>query len=396
MRVAIVTESFPPDVNGVANSVVRVADHLRARGHEPLVVAPAPAAGCRSVVGALPYPVVRVPSVPMPGYPAFRLGLPSRRIAAALRAHRTDVVHLASPFFLGGTGSRVTTRLGLPSVAVYQTDVAAYARLYRFGWGGRTAWRWLRQIHNSAGRTLAPSTAAATALLANGIRRVWLWRRGVDAVRFDASHRSAALRRALAPNGAVIVGYVGRIAAEKRLDLLAPIARRNGVRLVIVGAGPAEEQVRAALPGAVFLGARHGGQLARLYASFDIFAHAGPFETFGQTIQEAMASGLPVVAPAAGGPVDLVTHDSTGFLVPPFDAAALGAAVARLVEDPEMRVSFGAAARAEVAARTWAAIGDELIDHYVASLGDGPTVSGAVHSGGKPVTPRVPLLGGGA
>ncbi|GIJ57959.1 glycosyltransferase family 4 protein [Virgisporangium aurantiacum] len=385
MRVAIVTESFPPDVNGVANSVVRVADHLRARGHEPLVVAPAPAAGCRSVAGPLPYPVVRVPSVPMPGYPAFRLGLPSRRIAAALRAHHTDVVHLASPFFLGGTGSRVTTRLGLPSVAVYQTDVAAYARLYRFGWGERTAWRWLRQIHNSAGRTLAPSTAAATALLANGIRRVWLWRRGVDAVRFDASHRSAALRRALAPNGEVIVGYVGRVAAEKRLDLLAPIARQKGVRLVIVGAGPAEEQARAALPGAVFLGARHGGQLARLYASFDVFAHAGPFETFGQTIQEAMASGLPVVAPAAGGPVDLVTHDRTGFLVPAFDAAALGAAVAKLVEDPELRASFGAAARAEVAARTWAAIGDELIDHYV-----------AVHSGGLPAAPRVSLLGGGA
>jgi phosphatidylinositol alpha 1,6-mannosyltransferase len=397
MRVAIVTESFPPDVNGVANSVVRVADHLRARGHEPLVVAPAPAAGCRSVTGQLPYPVVRVPSVPMPGYPAFRLGLPSRRIAAALRAHRTDVVHLASPFFLGGTGSRVAARLGLPSVAVYQTDVAAYARLYRyFGWGESAAWRWLRQIHNGAGRTLAPSTAAATALLANGIRRVWLWRRGVDAVRFDPSHRSAALRRALAPNDEVIVGYVGRIAAEKRLDLLAPVARRKGVRLVIVGAGPAEEQVRAALPGAVFLGARHGGQLARLYASFDVFAHAGPFETFGQTIQEAMASGLPVVAPAAGGPVDLVTHGSTGFLVPPFDAAALGAAVAKLVEDPELRAAFGAAGRAEVAARTWAAVGDELIDHYVASLGDRSTVSGAVHSGGVPATPRVSVLGGGA
>lgn len=396
MRVAIVTESFPPDVNGVANSVVRVADHLRARGHEPLVVAPAPAAGCRDVVGPLPYPVVRVPSVPMPGYPAFRLGLPHGRVAAALRAHRTDVVHLASPFVLGGTGARVAARLGLPSVAVYQTDVAAYARLYRLGWGERTAWRWLRRIHNSAGRTLAPSTAAATALLANGVRRVWLWRRGVDAVRFDPSFRSAALRRALAPNDEVIVGYVGRLAAEKRVDLLAPIARRRGVRLVIVGSGPAEGALRRALPDAVFLGSRRGGQLARLYASFDIFAHAGPFETFGQTIQEAMASGLPVVAPAAGGPVDLVTHGRTGFLVPPFDASALGAAVARLASDPQLRAQFGAAARAEVAARTWASIGDELIGHYLASLGASPTVPAAVHSGGMPAAPRVSLLGGDA
>lgn len=382
MRVAIVTESFPPDVNGVANSVVRVAEHLCARGHEPLVVAPAPSAGCRDVVGRLPYPVVRVPSVPMPGYPAFRLGLPSRRIAAALKAHRTDVVHLASPFFLGGAGARVTAKLGLPSVAVYQTDVAAYARLYRLGWGERTAWRWLRQIHNSAGRTLAPSTVTATALLAHGIRRVWLWRRGVDAIRFDPAQRSAALRRALAPNGEVIVGYVGRIAAEKRLDLLAPIARQKGVRLVIVGAGPAQQQARRAMPEAVFLGARRGGQLARLYASFDVFAHAGPFETFGQTIQEAMASGVPVVAPAAGGPVDLVTHDRTGFLVPPFDASALSTAVSKLVEDPALRASFGAAARAEVEGRTWAAVGDELIGHYI-----------AVHSGLVPVPPRVSLHG---
>lgn len=386
MRVAIVTESFPPDVNGVANSVVRVADHLRARGHEPLVVAPAPSAGCRDVTGRLPYPVVRVPSVPMPGYPNFRLGLPSRRIAAAIQEHRTDVVHLASPFFLGGTGARVTARLGLPSVAVYQTDVAAYARLYRyFGWGESTAWRWLRQIHNGAGRTLAPSTAAATALLSHGIRRVWLWRRGVDAVRFDPSHRSATLRKALAPNGEVIVGYVGRLAAEKRIDLLAPVARQRGVRLVVVGSGPAEEPLRRALPDAVFLGARRGGQLARLYASFDVFAHAGPFETFGQTIQEAMASGLPVVAPAAGGPLDLVTHDRTGFLVPPFDAAALGTAVAKLVEDPELRREFGAAARAEVESRTWAAVGDELIGHYI-----------GVHSGTLPVPPRVSLHGDAA
>ena len=122
-----------------------------------------------------------------------------------------------------------------------------------------------------------------------------------------------------------------------------------------------------------------------LTRNWTVHAEGSVLVEFGQTIQEAMASGLPVVAPAAGGPVDLVTHDRTGFLVPPFDAAALGAAVARLASDPELRASFGAAARAEVAARTWAAIGDELIDHYV-----------AVHSGGMPVAPRVPALGGGA
>ncbi|GII25522.1 glycosyltransferase family 4 protein [Planosporangium mesophilum] len=373
MRIAIITESFPPDVNGVAHSVVRVAEHLLSRGHTPLVIAPQPASGCRAVTGQLPYPVIRVPSLPTPGYPSFRLGLPSRRIAAALREHRADLVHLASPFVLGARGVSVARGLGLPTVAVYQTDVPAYAALYRgFGWGEEAAWRWLRRIHNAADRTLAPSTATATALMGHDIERVWLWRRGVDAARFTPQLRSPALRSALAPGGEVIVGYVGRLAPEKRVDLLAPVTRLPGVRVVIVGDGPARASLRRAMPDAVFLGARHGGQLARLYASFDVFAHTGPYETFGQTVQEALASGLPVVAPAAGGPLDLVEPGRTGYLVPPCDAAALTGAVAGLVADPARRAEFGANARAAVEGRGWAAVGDELIGHYVAVHGGSP------------------------
>src|SRR5689334_23176265 len=126
MRVAIITESFAPDINGVAHSVLRVAEHLAVRGHQPLVVAPEPASGTARVAGPVPYPVIRVPSVPMPGYRTFRLGLPSRRLPEALLRHGTDVVHLASPFFLGARGSAVAQRLELPHVAVYQTDVPSY------------------------------------------------------------------------------------------------------------------------------------------------------------------------------------------------------------------------------------------------------------------------------
>ncbi len=378
MRIAIITESFSPDVNGVAHSVVRVAEHLLSRGHEPLVIAPQPASGRRAVTGPMPYPVIRVPSLPTPGYSGFRLGLPSRRIAATLREYRTDLVHLASPFVLGARGVSVARGLQLPVVAVYQTDIPGYAGAYRVGWGEEAAWRWIRRIHNAADRTLAPSSATATALHSHGIERVWLWRRGVDAGRFDPAQRSAALRRALAPKGEILVGYVGRLASEKRVDLLAPVTKLPGVRVVIVGDGPARPALAKALPGAVFLGERRGGQLARLYASFDVFAHTGPYETFGQTIQEALASGLPVVAPAAGGPLDLVDHGRTGYLVPPCDATALTEAVAALVGDPARRVEFGANARAAVEGRSWAAIGDELIGHYV-----------AVHSGGLPAPLRI-------
>lgn len=167
----------------------------------------------------------------------------------------------------------------------------------------------------------------------------------------------------------MIVGYVGRLAAEKRLDLLAGVAALPGVRLVIVGAGPAEAAARRALPAAVFLGQRQGGELARLYASLDVFVHSGPHETFGNTLQEAAASGLPVVAPAAGGPLDLVEHGVTGFLVPPGDAAAIAAAVCELAADPGLRAAQGAAARLAVLGRTWPRRCAELTGHYQAALG---------------------------
>ncbi|MFZ4239967.1 glycosyltransferase family 4 protein [Streptomyces murinus] len=362
MRVVIVTESFPPDVNGVAHCALQTARHLVDRGHHPLVVAPAPAPGTSPDTDA-PCPVVRIPSLPLPGYPQVRVALPSRRLAAALVTHRPDVVHLASPFVLGARGMAAAARLGLPAVAVYQTDLAGYARTY-MGAGEAAAWRRIRSVHAAADRTLAPSSAALGDLETHGVPRVRLWPRGVDTVRFRPDRRDEALRRELAPNGELIVGYVGRLAPEKHVELLAGVCALDGVRLVVVGDGPSHAHLTEALPGAVFLGRRTGDDLARIFASLDVFAHTGPFETFCQTVQEAMASGVPVVAPAVGGPLDLVDHGRTGLLVPPRDAEAVQGAVRSLAEDPARRIGFGAAARTLVEGRTWAAMGDRLIGHY--------------------------------
>ncbi|MGC5020442.1 glycosyltransferase family 4 protein [Micromonospora sp. DT47] len=372
MRIAIVTESFPPDVNGVAHSVVRTAEHLVARGHEPIVIAPAPPGARRRPADRLPYPVVRIPSMPLPRYQGFRLGMPSARLSDALLGHAPDVVHLASPFVLGARAATLAQRHALPTVAVYQTDVASYARAYRVGWGEAAAWRRLAEIHNSAQRTLAPSTRAAADLIANGVRRIWLWGRGVDAERFRPDKRCAVLRRSLAPGGEVLVGYVGRLAPEKRVDLLEATSRLPGVRVVVAGDGPARRQLERSLPGVNFLGVQHGEGLARLYASLDVFVHTGPHETFGQTVQEAAASGLAVVAPASGGPVDLVEPGVTGLLVPPGDPTALADAVAGLAADADLRVAYGAAARRAVSRRSWTAVGDELIGHYEAVLSGVP------------------------
>src|SRR3984957_15319690 len=345
MRIAIITESFPPDVNGVAHCVVRVAENLVRKGHHPLVIAPDAGRG-PDVDHQFPYPVERVPSVPLPGYPTFRLGLPTPATRKAIVRHRTDVVHLASPVALGAWGTRVARAEHLPTIAVYQTDLPSYARAYHLGRATEAfAWRWLRDIHNTAGRTLAPSSMTAAALDAHGIERGWLWGRGADPERFHPHLRDERLRASLAPGGEVIVGYVGRLAIEKRVDLLAAVAALPGVKLAITGGGPMEEELRAALPSAAFLGMRYGADLARIYASLDVFVHTGPFETFGQTIQEAAASGLPVIAPAAGGPRDLVDDGATGYLIPPGDPGALAAAVRALAADPALRARLGAAAR---------------------------------------------------
>ncbi|GIM92895.1 GDP-mannose-dependent alpha-mannosyltransferase [Paractinoplanes toevensis] len=344
--------------------MVRAAEHLLRRGHQPLVIAPQPPPALRDVRVDVPYPVVRIASLPMPGYPQIRLGLPTPAMTGAMRAHGTDVVHLASPFVLGAWGMAAARSLRLPTVAVYQTDVAAYARAYRVGMTEGAAWRWIRTLHNAASRTLVPSTESRAALGAHGVERIHLWRRGVDDVQFHPDRRSVAMRRVLAPDGEVVVGFVGRLAVEKQIDLLADVSRTPGVRLVIVGDGPAGPALRKALPEAKFLGVRRGLQLARIYASFDIFAHTGPYETFGQAVQEAMASGLPVVAPNAGGPVDLVQHGRTGYLVRPFESEGFTSAVLSLVQDASLRAAFGAAGRQAIEGRSWSAVGDELIEHY--------------------------------
>jgi phosphatidylinositol alpha 1,6-mannosyltransferase len=368
MRVAIVSEAFLPVVNGVSNSVCRVAEHLRVTGHEAMVVAPG--TGPDSYQGA---PVVRVPALDLPVVDSLPIGVPTRRVFTALREFAPDVVHLASPVIVGARGMWAARQLGLPTVAVFQTDVAGFASSYGLGFAARTAWRWTRWLHSAADRTLAPSSSAAQALAEHGIPRVHRWPRGVDTARFRPSRRDEELRSQLAPGGELLVGYVGRLAPEKSVTRLAALSATPGVRLVVVGDGPGRGELQRRLPDAAFLGFLAGDELARAYASLDVFAHTGPHETFCQAVQEALASGLPVLAPDAGGPRDLVTPGRTGFLLPPYDDRAFGeglrGAVATLAADPAMRERFGAAARRSVLGRTWPAVCDELLGHYAEVIG---------------------------
>jgi len=372
MRVAIVTETFLPVINGVSNSVMRVVEHLLRRGHQPLVIAPG--AGPDSYQGA---PVVRVPALDLPVVDSVPVGVPTRKVVTALRDFSPDVVHLASPVIVGARGLWAARRLGVPIVAVYQTDIAGFADSYGLGFAARTAWRWTRRVHSAADRTLAPSSSAAAALAAHGVPRVHRWGRGVDTAHFRPSRRDERFRAQLAPYGEMLVGFVGRLAPEKKVLRLSALQGIPGVRLVVVGDGPDRRQLAKQLPGAAFLGFKTGDELAQAYASLDVFVHTGPFETFCQTVQEALASGLPVIAPDAGGPRDLVAHGYTGFLLPETGCSdadeifgtALRAAVLTLANDPELCTRFGTAARRSVLRRTWPAVCDELLQHYAEVTG---------------------------
>ena len=363
MRVAIVAESFLPNVNGVTNSVLRVIEHCRRTGHEVLVIAPdtprgQPAAdkvheGIR---------VHRVPSRMIPTVTSLPLGVPRPRMVGVLRGFDPDVVHLASPALLGYGGLHAARHLGVPTIAVFQTDIAGFASSYGIGIASRAAWAWTRHLHKRADRTLAPSTAAMEDLVAHGIPRVYKWTRGVDVHGFAPSARDERLRRTWSEDGKPIVGFVGRLAPEKHVERLVGLAARTDLQVVVVGDGIDRLKLEKLMPTAVFTGALDGGALAAAYASMDVFVHPGEHETFCQAVQEAMASGLPVIAPDAGGPRDLVAPYRTGLLLPVNEfERRLPASVDHLVAQ---RRRYSSAARRSVLGRTWPVICDELFGHY--------------------------------
>ncbi len=358
LRVLVVTESFLPQVNGVTNSVCRVLDHLAAAGHHVEVVAPT---GPETYAG---FRVRHARGARLPFYKEFRIGLETRRrLRSVMEEFAPDVIHVASPAMLGHQAVRAAAELGIPVVAIYQTDLVGFAERYDLPGGTRAAAALTRRIHTQVDRTLVPSAASRDQLAGLGIARLHRWGRGVDLDLFGPTRRSDELRGRLAPDGELLLGYVGRLAPEKELGLLAHLRALPGTRLVVVGGGPEEFELKRRLPGAAFLGVLHGEELATAYASLDLFVHTGRHETYCQAAQEALASGVPVVAPRAGGPVDVVPP-TAGVLYEPGDGAALVTAVQDLVSEPLRRAALAAAARPAVVDRSWDAVNRVLVQHY--------------------------------
>lgn len=357
MRVAIVTESFLPRINGVTNSVIRIAGHLRRRGHEVVIICPD--SYLAEHFDGIPVRTVR--SVSLPGVADIDVFVGTRdHIEQLLQEFNPDVVHLASPFILGRAAAKAVSRLGIPCVAVFQTDVAGFANHYRLSAVASLAEDWLRRIHSGVDVTLAPSRASISYLEEIGVPRVRHWGRGVDLDLFNPLHRDVTLFE----ESRVVIGYVGRLAPEKNVAILQHIHADPRVQLVIIGDGPQREELRALLPNAVMTGRLMGTDLGRHVASLDVLVAPGEHETFCQVIQEGLAAGLPVVAPAAGGPLDLIEPAWNGVLYTPGDAADFIRKIEPLISDAALRNRLGQAARLSVAQRSWEAISDQLIAVY--------------------------------
>lgn len=368
-RVLIVTESFLPQINGVTNSVLRVLEHLQMRGCRADVIAPT---GPDHYAGAS---IHRIGGVDLPGYNGFTLGLATRRrLQELMQRLKPDVVHVSSPFLLGYAAVRAANNLQIPVVSIYQTDMVGFARRYRLGAAETLIKHRIRRIHIRSDLTLAPSTASIEQLEDLGVPRLRFWPRGIDTRRFAPERRSEELRRNLLGRGngsadaRVLIGYVGRLAKEKDLQHLQAVQGISGAKLVMIGEGPERDHLEHQLSDAVFLGAKHGEELAEIMASLDIFVHTGAEETFCQAVQEALASGVPVIGPDSGGLRDRIQHGVNGLHYAAGDTAELRTAVQELVACPGCRQEMGAWATRQLRNRSWTAVNDLLIDHYLDAI----------------------------
>jgi glycosyltransferase involved in cell wall biosynthesis len=372
VKLAIVSETFPPEINGVAMTFGVIARELGRRGHTVTVYRPR-----RSDLppgDAHPeYEEVALPGIPIPGYSLLRLGLPAGgRLRRRWGADRPDLVHVTTEGPLGASAVSAARALGIPVTSSFHTNFHAYARHYGLPLLGRTVLGWLRHVHNRTRRTFAPTAELCTELVGLGFRDLAVLSRGVDTRQFRPALRSAALRASWGtmPEDPVVV-HAGRMAAEKNYPLLfrayaAMRAANPRCRFVLVGDGPLRAGFERAQPGCIFTGFVPRDELARHYASADIYLHASLTETFGNVLTEAMASGLAVAGFDYAAARQFVQHECNGLSVPCEQPAALIAAGVRLAVDAPLRARLRTAARLTVEPQSW----ENVIARFEADLAE--------------------------
>ena len=371
MRIAYFSDSLPPIADGVSRTLSRLADTLLEEHIEFRFFS--------AVQPSLELPwanrVHTVPALPFPPYPAYKVGLP---FVAALDPHverfRPDLVHVVSPTPLGLYGLDVARRRRIPAVGSFHTDFVSYLPYYGLAGLQDQSWRYLRWFYNRCVVTFAPSASTRDQLRQHGIGRVSLWERGLDPAAFSPRFRSEELRARIGASDRPLLLYVGRLVREKNLAelvLAGAALQARGVRfkLALVGDGPMAAELKQRLPHAHFAGFQEGADLARWYASADLFVFPSTTETFGNVLLEAFASGLPVVAVNQGAARDLVTADN-GALTEPGDPAGFAAAIHALLDRPSHLTQLACAAMQTAARFEWPAVNRRLLDGYRRVLAD--------------------------
>jgi glycosyltransferase involved in cell wall biosynthesis len=370
VKLAIVSETFPPEINGVAMTFGTIARELGARGHAVTVYRPK--RHDLPLPSAHPeYTVVPLPGIPIPGYGLLRLGLPAgSELRRRWRVRPPDLVHVATEGPLGASAVSAARSLGISVTSSFHTNFHAYMSHYGFGLFGRAALAWLRYVHNRTRRTFAPTVELCTELARMGFRDLAVLSRGVDTRQFNPALRSKDLRRlwGATPDDPVVL-HAGRMASEKNYPLLfraftAMRAANPRCRFVLVGDGPLRRELERAFPHGVFTGFIPREELACHYASADVYVHASLTETFGNVLTEAMASGLAVAGFDYAAARQFVRHDENGLCVPCDQPDALVEAAVRLASVAPLRSRLRHAARATVEPQSW----ENVIGRFEADL----------------------------
>jgi glycosyltransferase involved in cell wall biosynthesis len=378
IRAAVVTETWPPEINGVSLTIARFVEGLRRRGHDIQLVRPRQDGADRAAAAA-GYHEVLTRGMSIPRYPSLKLGLPAKRALERLWTYRRpDVVHIVTEGPLGWSALRAADKLRIPAVSDFRTNFHAYSRHYGIGWLGKPILAYLRKFHNRTLCTMVPTERLRAELSALGFRGLRVVARGVDTELFNPARRSEALRTSwgAAPSDPVLL-HVGRIAPEKNLDALlgayeAVRRRAPRARLVLVGDGPARREAQARCPEAVFAGVQRGEYLAAHYASGDLFLFPSLTETYGNVTAEAMASGLAVVAFDYAAAAALIRHGGNGLLAEFGDCATFAALAAGLAGAPEQIAALGAQARVDASALEWSRVVQQLESVLESAAGRAP------------------------
>ena len=366
MRVLISAESFLPRSNGVTNSVLRVSRYLKSQGHEVLIIASGDGPSRVEEIEIRRVPALALKRIAQVDIPRVKV----KTLIPILEEFNPDIIYLASPFLLGEQVRKAGIRCDIPVIANYQTDVLGFIDFYGLNTAKTIVEKRLKKIHKGSTLTLAPSTESISFLRSLGIENIRHWGRGVDLEQFNPAWRSEKLRKYWgADSDTLIIGFVGRLAPEKQVHKLASIGdvgllAGKKILQVIVGEGPTRESLEKALPKAIFTGHLSGKELSKAVASMDLLITTGENETFCQVIQEAMAAGLAVVAPNAGGPKDLISDGVDGFLYEPGDNLDIRKKVLRAIFDREQLEKMSLAAYSKVQGKTWDQVCQQLLSIF--------------------------------